>query len=1437
MIFENPELFESKSIRPHYLSFQDISEAKINLLLQREGIKEILSEVSVVNLKIKNSQDINDLALNRLLKQLPKLCLAMSPTGEIADKITKAFPELLVEIDYNHLHKSHLQNQEALNQALNKLNFSTGDKPKLSLVKGSASGTERDLIKSGDDGKTVLYPEDCGNALNCPNPPYIRISQGIFPNIGKNFNEDFCYDEAFLNEQKSLTEYQVLSQQIIDRLTTQTNQTDPNYYLINVVVPSKDCYYRLLSIADGEEIAYIKTEPETKIEIKKGEDGFFYIKSDSNQTPLAVSYILKSSKSLEADANNDLAKIKDEDLVSEEFGGINILQIGKEVIQKYRDGRPFSGVPSLDSLNDLENSYKESKHKEWLENLFNQKAGVCRHKVVAVYSTIYQELLTTYKKNNPSKTGDDATQEVMSVLKKNIRTIYVNDSHILLEIKHRDKWVKLEPSGLYTAAGTDIRQRLAKLNLLLQKQTSTRKYLPTLSDLAKEGGIETELSLTTMAQTLLAITNLPEITTIQDLKSNTINNANNKILIVTNSAENTENHANFLLREARKLKRKIFYINSPAQIDLHRTNLLIANDNNPALTSEGLLSHFLNPSEVEESNKQNKPLLIINWSAFNNKDRLALNTVLDRDRKINGVKIDDSIQIIGLSNFTSQDPSFLSRHNTGIQSTTNLSTSEALIASKAKTIDLQGFPNWRRHLFGKVTLQGEKMVWQKSDFVKEIEAVLEKKDEEETKESEPATRENEAINFQIKNLSPEAAQELNHEFKQAKAVGKFIYHGYEINLPELSKITCDTNGFNFTKFSDKSQILVTKNTTLDKLPKGYSLINTNLFDLVLCDKKIDDGTYIEEKGLIDNCPETDGKKTLKLFITSNLSESQWYCLFNESQSKGVILDIALAPEISLPDNVKTTDQALAKILESELKTKPWAVVDIEDFNYQDLIESATSKTNIGGFKSFEKDNSRIFVSNDANQLENQLRLEGVDILMAIFGLEEPKTKPFAVVDIEDFNYQDLIESITFTTDTDGFKNFEKKESQFLEKLKSGEKIILKGKFSADLLQMLEPLLIGQEPDFSQAGKNLTLIIEDKECQEGVIYEPLKWLPKEGGYQVQTYQKTYALSTATLYAEIADTSTDLTNSQEKSDQFINSRKTNFSETLDQHSMLRLIGHSGVGKSRLLKMLEEAGQEQEVNGQEKTTEVYRELNAFEGWATNKSLQIKILFIDESNIEDLHFTMFSMLKNPLKKDETHRIFYQGKFYDLDHNHKVVFAQNPVEYGGGRFEQKLFDDGIVPAISLKDFPASYIYEKILKESIYEKLGNEVRKQVDEETFKQICQPLIEHYQETNSKKSSEQDANEITVRELQESILVELINQIGVSKQPAISSANFISTDATKAVEKALGNSLEIRNQQRLKNFPNKAIGLNGILLEGDSGTGKSELIGAMLKSRGIV
>jgi hypothetical protein len=280
------------------------------------------------------------------------------------------------------------------------------------------------------------------------------------------------------------------------------------------------------------------------------------------------------------------------------------------------------------------------------------------------------------------------------------------------------------------------------------------------------------------------------------------------------------------------------------------------------------------------------------------------------------------------------------------------------------------------------------------------------------------------------------------------------------------------------------------------------------------------------------------------------------------------------------------------------------------------------------------------------------------------------------------------------------------------------------------------------------------------------------------------------------------------------------------------MLRLIGHSGVGKSRLLK-------EFETNNQS-TTAIYRELNAFENWANDNSDKTKILFIDESNIEDLHFTMFAPLKDKIEAGETKKIFYQGKFYDLSENHKVVFAQNPAKYGGGRFEQKLFDDGKIPAIYLRDFSASYIYEKILKSAIYDQLSEEIRSEnLPEEIFKDFAKPLIEEYQKSNANKKSEEDSNQETVRELQEKML-QLIEQVIFERdeqaQTPNSISSFISTNATKEVEEALTNAISVRQKQREGVFPNKAVGLNGVLLEGDSGVGKSVLIEAVLASKGI-
>lgn len=507
-----------------------------------------------------------------------------------------------------------------------------------------------------------------------------------------------------------------------------------------------------------------------------------------------------------------------------------------------------------------------------------------------------------------------------------------------------------------------------------------------------------------------------------------------------------------------------------------------------------------------------------------------------------------------------------------------------------------------------------------------------------------------------------------------------------------------------------------------------------------------------------------------------MSESQFYCLFEQAKTKGIGLELYLAPSVQIPNGV-----AFEKIQDQQ--TSPQK----------------------------QKQTAQIIVSNDAEKTWKELTRKK-------YGdgwfeeIKEPEIEIFATIDVEDFSYQDLVEKTDFQISQTGFSNFTKTQSQFLTELKAGNKIVLKGEFSPDLLQMLEPIITSKEPEFAGIGENLILIIEDKNCQKGQTYEPLNWLAQDD-YEVEVFEESQQPEfTDRVFIEKTPNQTiDLSQSQQQAEAFIQARKDNFERNLNQNSMLRLIGHSGVGKSRLLK-------EFETNNQ-LTTAIYRELNAFENWANDNSNKTKILFIDESNIEDLHFTMFSPLKDEIQAGKTKKIFYQGKFYDLDANHKVVFAQNPAKYGCGRFEQKLFDDGKIPAIHLRDFSASYIYEKILKSAIYDQLSEEIRSEnLPEDIFKDFAKPLIEEYQESNANKKSEEDSNQETVRELQEKMLLKIDKAISPKKnEQDIKTSNFISTNATKEVEEALTNAISVRQKQRERVFPNKAVGLNGVLLEG--------------------
>lgn len=639
---------------------------------------------------------------------------------------------------------------------------------------------------------------------------------------------------------------------------------------------------------------------------------------------------------------------------------------------------------------------------------------------------------------------------------------------------------------------------------------------------------------------------LEKIEDEEKLKEAVFNSENKKILIVAKSG--VDAHANYLIAEARGRGKSVFYIDSPRKIDFDRLNLLLvkhASGVDPIISPSGLLGEFLGLEPKANS------LLFINWSAFNSRERLALNTLIDLHRTIHGRDIAGEMPIVSFYKDQPKDPSFISRHNKSFTSDLNLSRKEIVVEAATAEgpiiVDLQGFPNWRRTLFGRVILVDNKMQWQKSQFVCDLEVGK--------------------INFEILNISKEDQVKLRYELEQAKAMRFLEYHGYEIPINPNLKFKFPAKVFDFSRFEE---CFLEKSVTYDRItaPSQYQIINTFLFDILLQDKKVAGGNYIEEDGLIIRASRSEDR-ILKLFITSELSQNQWYCLFRQANDLGVTLDLKLAPGINAP---------------SKIKIKSLVGVEEAKAAHEDFVAARSPMP-------------RIIVSNDTNKVAESLK----------------STETYAVIDVEDFSYQDLVENIDFKykADNSGFKNFEKITSKLLEQLRLGRKVILKGKFDSDLLQMLHPMLVGKAPEFDGIAESLVVIIEEPTLSRSSReHESLKFLPKI--YYELRYEEKTAVKDVKIKREELDKSSLDYDSKRKSDEFIEKRRRDFIELINESNLVQMIGHSGVGKSRLMKMFEE--------NPRCGIRIYREMKDFESWAEDIDVGVtKILFIDESNIED--------------------------------------------------------------------------------------------------------------------------------------------------------------------------------------------------------------------------
>ncbi|CAM2845108.1 Uncharacterised protein [Legionella steigerwaltii] len=560
--------------------------------------------------------------------------------------------------------------------------------------------------------------------------------------------------------------------------------------------------------------------------------------------------------------------------------------------------------------------------------------------------------------------------------------------------------------------------------------------------------------------------------------------------------------------------------------------------------------------------------------------------------------------------------------------------------------------------------------------------------------------------------------------------------------------------------------------------------------------------------------------SLELLITDNLTEIQWYSLLKEAKKAQCALTLKATPKVFIPEPLKKL------------------VIPIEPLG----------------------ENNRLIISNDLDDAEEHYKpADAITINV------DPKTN---------FN------SLFFHVSLKG-KQFKGEDTELLNAIKKGKPVLLKGQFSTTFAQQLQTLFV-DPPTLWVNGEPVSaqniLLISDNAAPFKAIHKTIHVYKPEDDFArltpdlAEQLKKIYQqLQLTPCHSHFIDLPKDPIQHAKWMDHLVqrlgwrggilpeNAEPTTpemVMNYLDDHSFVFLTSKTGAGKSYFVqKILPKYGKEHL-----KPITIYHGLAGVKNWLKHEGESQPILFLDEANISQEHYALFEALARSDKE-----FWYEGTCYPLK-NHKIIFAGNPTHYEG-RFEPDLF----------RRFPNYLPFE-----------GQRLDK---------ILSPLLEHYDDAKSLfnliqtyYTKAQDAGlNITSRNAQMMclrffILKELsqtkllpndflmryailseIKTLNLDKklsqhirkdikqanswkqekkslkevlealQPKTTDKKFIWTDSRKKVALSIEMLLLIR-EKKIQGLWDQELGINGVILEAEPGLGKSQLVYALLKAKGI-
>lgn len=603
------------------------------------------------------------------------------------------------------------------------------------------------------------------------------------------------------------------------------------------------------------------------------------------------------------------------------------------------------------------------------------------------------------------------------------------------------------------------------------------------------------------------------------------------------------------------------------------------------------------------------------------------------------------------------------------------------------------------------------------------------------------------------------------------------------------------------------------------------ILNPSLLEQFFCQYHYDKSskTLDTSPGLIEEYAKKG--QSLAVNLTRSLTLDQWARLLDSCTAHKVQLQVHFPPGVSLPSIFQST------LVRREAKAIP-----------------SHSKTQI---------------------------IESTDVDATLAGLPKDPNKPWQIIDISECSESDLLHRITPIWDQEkGCYQFSKTQQALLNGLEQGEHIVLTGNISNELADALAPLLFKRHLLGNHPGR---LLIVSKDCN-AFHYLPIKKVKErvmelsycqQRAIQAQPDQDPYQgmkhlnPSVSEPYDEKC-----LADSKKISQAFIEQRIKRINQVLQTEPYVFITGVTGIGKSTFV--------EQEFREwllrQPSSGKLFQGEEAIESWAKDKTPGRKVLFLDEINIGQRQCSKFEGLFH-----DPPGILIAGTFHRLTPEHKVIFAGNPVSYGGERQLDPLFERH-GNAVLFKPLPAAFLYEKILKPlfantplqkqslqlsqyflQVYHWVNQRMSTQVliSPRELEMMALLLLSNQQCYGFDKQRALDAAQHYAYEIGLSVLAEkdresfkqafapqkLLLRPADQKSPAPKSSSFLVTPSRHGACHLLEDLLILRRERRLSARTLQAFklpprgGIGGLVLEGMPGVGKSNLIETTLENNGYV